>query len=225
MKMLAPLLLLLALIAPLPATAFHHSSPVVETPTPEPTVASVSNPCTLGPLFLNLHAEIIRLGFEAMDEANTARALHHTSLSKPYKHIEEEWLDIKDNTEPLLDSLSDIPLSVDLAPNSTTKRATLALSSAYQNAVEQIISTSSSSLYYEHTENFTSMYNYRKGYLNFGTQTEFFRAPPDSVARNQIEGKLMLAQETLMSLRLPEHRFGKLCHITFSTPTIPEPKL
>jgi len=148
----------------------------------------------------------------------TARRLHRTSRSRPYKYIEKKWIDVKVRSSPLLDELSDLLVALDAAPDDEKKQAAADLAQTYQTTLNRFIDSAHLAAYYERQENSLSQSFYDIGMnkLNFGVNHAGARNGGDLVARDYLESKVLQANDAFRSLKLPEYRYGKLCKIALS---------
>jgi hypothetical protein len=179
----------------------------------------VNNPCAFSESFQSLHGTIFLMAQDADNAANTAVRIRNTPIGRPYKRIENNWNDLSSRVEPALDRLSNFPISLDAFPDGAKKDAALDLTGAYENAISQLADYGRSVLFFERTENTFSMKetdNAGHISLNFGVPMIGSKMSTRNAARNQLEGKAFEEKDALLSLRLPERRYGVLCHVSFS---------
>lgn len=184
---------------------------------------SITDPCMLAHSLLRWREQVLYVSRQAHDAGHAAHKLNHTTRWVPYKQVEGKWMEISRSADPLLDELSEVPLQLYYAPDDREKEAALDLAYAYQSAIEQIIDFSHSALYYERVENtlaspwrnsFTT--NLHLGRFAFGVGNDITRNAWDNIARNQFDGKWLEVNNAILATKLPEHRYGKLCHIYFA---------
>jgi hypothetical protein len=192
--------------------------------------AAVTDPCMLAHPLLQWRERVLYIGRQAHDAGHAARILNHTTRWIPYKQVEGKWMKISRSADPILDELSEVPLELYYAPDDREKEAALDLAYAYQSAIEQIIDFTHSALYYERADNLLSSpwRNSANGILHlgrfaFGVSNDLTRTNWDNIARNQFDGKFLEVNNALLATKLPEHRYGKLCHIYFPPAPIPAP--
>jgi hypothetical protein len=110
-------------------------------------------------------------------------------------------------------------VELDASPDGAKKDAALDLSGAYEKAVRELADYTRLALYLERTENSVSM-NYMttgsSNFLNFGVTRQASKAASRNIARNQFEDRAFEKEDALLTLRLPERRYGALCGIAFS---------
>jgi hypothetical protein len=100
------------------------------------SLMQASNPCSMGERFIQIRSAISTLRNRARDAGETAKSLHHTSRSRPYKRIERAWSDVKTRGDALLDTLSEIPPALHTSANNDRRQAGMDVVTAYQSAVE-----------------------------------------------------------------------------------------
>lgn len=196
----------------------YRFSQACGTPAPVLSIAPLADPCSANGTILGLRAGIVRLGDEVRDMDASARRLHRTSRSRPYKYIEREWIDVKTRSSPLLDTLSDLLAALDAAPDDAKKQAAADLTHAYQTSLKEFIDSGHLAVYYERAENSLSQsfYHMSLNKLNFGVNQAAPRNGGDITARDYLESKVLQPNAAFRSLKLPEYRYAKLCKIALS---------
>lgn len=180
-----------------------------------PTPIPVSNPCLLSDNLMRIHDHIALLGERSQDAGNIARRMKASSLRRPYQLIDRAWRGVWTQSQPVLDTLSQLPIALEDTPDSFEKEAALDLAADYQNAVTRIVDFAHVAEFYRDTHNAVS-WNFRPGLLGFGTHAEGTRSGMDNNASNQLEQRFTEVNDAFRSLKLPEYRYGKLCRIAFS---------
>lgn len=193
---------------------YRYSKACGTTP-PALSIAPLTDPCRANGTIIGVRAGIVRLGDEVRDMDSTARRLHRTSRSRPYKYVEREWIDVKTRSSPLLDTLSDLLTALDSAPDDEKKQAAVDLTHTYQTSLNRFIDSGHLAAYYERMQNglSQSFYATSLNQLNFGVNQMTPRSSGDIIARDYLESKVLQPNDVFRSLRLPEYRYGKLCKI------------
>jgi hypothetical protein len=189
-------------------------------------LGDIKNPCALNSDFLNLHDTLIDLGQTAIDVGDEAHHLHHTSLSGPYRKIEDLSSEITTRAWPQLVRLTNMQVAIDSAPESSKlesnkKQAALNLINAYQIALMQITDYTHAAVYYEHSENALS-FNYRNAYLDYGVTRLAPQMVGDNVALFSFDTQFTEAKDALRLLDFPEHRYSLFCHLLSFSKSIPK---
>jgi hypothetical protein len=196
----------------------YRFSRACRTAPPRISMQFTADPCRVSKNILDMHVSIARLGEEVRDMDRTARRLHRTSRSRPYRYIEKKWSDVTTSSSPLLDELSDLLVALDAAPENAQKKAAQDVATAYQSAVETFIDSGHLAVYYQRGENLLGASFYSdSGSLSFGVPVAAVRNNADLVARDYLESKILQTNNAFRSLKLPEYRYGKLCKIALSS--------
>jgi hypothetical protein len=177
---------------------------------PASPVAAIADPCALEHRFAAVRATIMKLDAEAIDAAETAKRLHHTSLWRPYKRVEKDWFDVLAHTDPALETLSDVPVALDDASDSGKKRAALDLDAAYQGSLRHILNYAHWAVYDERAENLASV-NLSPNVPAFGALRDSTKSSQSIAVRQFLEARLTEPGNAALSIQIPESRFGRLC--------------
>jgi hypothetical protein len=171
---------------------------------------TVGNACELRGRLAELHSTIAELNSEALDAANTAKRLHHTSRWRPYKHVEHDWYDVQARTQPALERLSDFSLALDDLPNTEKKQDAQALTSAYQSSLLNILNYVHWAVYDERIENLVSM-NLTPNVPTFGAIKDPTKASQAIFGRQMLDARLIEPGNAALLVKVPELRFRKAC--------------
>jgi hypothetical protein len=118
-----------------------------------------------------------------------------------------------------LETLSAFPIELDRSRDGSRKDSALDLTGAYDKAIRELTDYTRSALYLERAENSVSM-NYMttgsSNFLNFGVTRQASKMSARNIARNIFENTAFEKEDAVLTLRLPERRYGALCHIAFS---------
>lgn len=173
-------------------------------------VATIFDPCALERRFSAVRATIGKLDAEAIDAAEGAKRLHHTSLWRPYKRTEQDWFDVLARTDPALERLSDMSLALENARDSEKKKAALDLDGAYQGSLRHILNYAHWAVYDERAENLTSA-NLRPDVPTFGALRDSTKSSQSIAVRQFLDARLTEPVNAVLSLKIPESHFAQAC--------------
>jgi len=173
-------------------------------------VALIADPCALENRFSAVRATIVKLDAEAKDAAETAERLHHTSLRRPYKRVENDWLDVLAHTDPALETLSDVPVALEDAEDSEKKKTALDLEAAYQGSLRHILNYAHWAVYDERAENLASM-NLSPNVPTFGALRDSTKSSQSIAVRQFLEARFTEPGNAVLSITVPESRFSRAC--------------
>jgi hypothetical protein len=132
------------------------------------------------------------------------------------------------HTDPLLDRLTDMQISMESIRASKKTQATIDLINTYQKSLIDGFEYMRLLTAYERTENAASKnYTSRLGkytrwqppfgsIFTFGVHSDVTRAGGDLFAKDQLMEKSLLLINASLDRKLPEYRYANICHMTFS---------
>jgi hypothetical protein len=95
--------------------------------------------CGLNETFVGLHQKLAALGERAREDGDFSKRIRRTARRYPYKHIEAEWIVLRNDAESALDDVTRLSIDLERLPDGDVKQVALGLAAAYQKGFEDIL--------------------------------------------------------------------------------------
>jgi hypothetical protein len=176
------------------------------------SLKSVDGACDVADALHESHDTLGAIIADASEAEFVSKRLRRTSRWTPYKRVEAAWQRIIPRANSLIGTLSDIPIALDGLRNDAAKNAALDVVQTYQNAVLEIVDAAHFALFYERVSNGTGVASQDRGTITFGTAQQATKSSWDNYTRNAFEKETLTIGQAKRSLKLPEHRYHRVCN-------------